>query len=626
MQKITDSILIFIFMLFLIHFQMLPQTRVRSEVPEAYTWDLTDLYNSDELWQETKSKVSEQIEALSQYRGKLGESSTHLLACARLNTEILIELRRLSSYSWNKTRQDLRDPNYRAMDQEMNQLNTMYNAYSSFIQPEILAIDGKTLQAFMDKEPGLNPYTFQLNNLMRRKRYILAENEERVIANAGRMLADPAAIYNTLINSDFAGTDVILSTGEKIKLDRAGFQRYRRLSSKEDRELVYKTFYGDVSKMRDTFGALMNAKINANIFNTHVRGYKDCLEMTLEPNNIPVTIYHNLLANANKHLDKFHRYLKIRKRLLGVDSLKYTDLSVPIFRDLDLKYGLEEAKELILESLKPLGETYTSIGKKAFESRWIDYFPAPGKRSGAYNDLGAYREHPYILLNFTGRYQDVSTLTHELGHALHRYFADRTQPFPTSNYPSFVAEVASILNEKLLRNELLNKAKDADVRLYLLMNSIDRSVFDRAQNAEFELRIHQEAEKGIALTGDSISRIYLETLRKYYGHDQGVCTVPDYIDIEWIYSRLLFIRTYHIYVYATSQTAATTLAEYLVAGEKEAGHKYLDFLSSGGSDYPIDLLKIAGVDLTSAEPFEKTMETMIRMMDEVEKQLDTKEI
>jgi oligoendopeptidase F len=301
-----------------------------------------------------------------------------------------------------------------------------------------------------------------------------------------------------------------------------------------------------------------------------------------------------------------------------VESLNYIDLSVPTFKDLDLKYNLEEAKEVILESLKPLGVTYTSVVKKAFESRWIDYYPTHGKRSNSYNDMGAYREHPYILTNFMGRYQDISTLTHELGHALHRYFADRAQPFPTSNYPSFVAEVASILNEKLLRKELLKKVKDDDGRLYLLMNSIDRSIFDRAQIAEFELKIHQEAEKGKALTGDSISQIYLETLRKYYGHHQGLCVVPEYIDMAWIFDRLLFIRTYHIYVYATSQTAATTLVENLHAGENDSVRKYLDFLSSGGSDYPIDLLKKAGVNLTTEEPFTKTMNVMVRMMDEIE--------
>ena len=370
----------------------------------------------------------------------------------------------------------------------------------------------------------------------------------------------------------------------------------------------------------------MDAKVNADIFNTRVRGYGSSLEMILDPNNIPDAVFHNFIANANKHLDKFHRYLNIRKRLLGVDTLKSTDLAVPAFDGIDLKYDIEEAKELILESLKPLGERYTSIIRKAFESRWIDFYPTPGKRSAAYGDPGAYAEHPYILMNYTGQYSDVFTLAHELGHALHKYFAEKTQPFPTPNYSSLVAEVASFFNEKLLRKIVLEKVSDENIRLSMLLTGIDRerAIFGQAQVSEFEWRIHQEVENGNALTGDSISEIYLETLRKYYGHDQGICIVPDFVDMAWIFDRLLFINTYRIFVYAPSMTAAAVLADKVLAEEKGAAQKYLDFLSAGGSVYPIDLLQKTGVDLTSPEPFEKTMETMVQMMDEIERILEKK--
>ena len=626
MQKTACGILVVFSMFFLTQPGVLSQTRDRSEVPDKYKWDLTHLYISDKAWYEDKNKASEKIEALAQFKGKLSESSATLLACLEFSTEILKELRRLSSYSWNKTRQDLRSSKYRAIDQETNQLNTKYNALASFIQPEILTMDKTIIQKFIRTEPRLKSYTFNLNDLMRRKKHILSDNEEKVIAEAGQMVQAPSSLYKTLINMELAKTDITLSTGETVILDQNGFWRYRSLANKEDRNLVNNTFYGDLNIWRSTFGELMSAKVDTDVFNTRVRGYSDCLEMTLEPNNIPVAVFHNLIANANKNLDKFHRYLKIRKRMLGVDKLEFTDLSVSTFRDFHLNYDIEEAKELILESLKPLGEKYTSIIKKAFESRWIDFYPTPGKRSNAYTDLGAYAEHPYILTNYSGRYQDISILIHELGHALHRYMADRAQPFPTSNYASFVAEVASIFNEKLLRHEVLKKIKDDDARLYLLLNSIDKSLFDRAQVSEFEWRIHQEVEKGIALTGDAISRIYLETLRKYYGHDQGICMVPDFVDIKWIFERLMFINTYRIYVYATSQTASTSLAEKVLTGEKGAVRKYLDFLSAGGSDYPIDVLKKAGVDLTSPEPFAKTMDAMVRAMNEIERILEKKGI
>jgi oligoendopeptidase F len=591
---------------------------------EKYKWDLTHLYISDAAWYEAKKKASKKIETFSQFKGTLSESSAKLLACLEFSTEILKDLRRLSSYSWNKARQDLRDPKYRAMDQETNQLNTKYNAYASFMQPEILAMDKKTIQKFIVSEPGLQPYTFFLFDLMRRKKHILSEDEEKVIAEAGGMSQSPSSIYNTLINVELVKADVALSTGETIKLNQQGFWQSRSTAHKEDRELINRTFYGDLNEWQSTFGELMNAKVNTDLFNTRVRGYGNCLEMTLEPNNIPVAVFHNFIQNANNNLDKFHRYLKIRKRLLGVDKLEFTDLSVSTFRSIRLNYDIEEAKELILNSTKPLGKAYTSIIERAFENRWIDFYPSPGKRSNAYTDLGAYAEHPYILTNYSGRYRDVSILIHELGHTIHRYLADRAQPFPTSNYASFVAEVAAIFNEKLLRNTVLKKITDVDTRLYLLMNSIDKSIFDRALVSEFEWRIHQEAEKGNALTGEIISRIYLEILRKYYGHDQGICSVPDFVDIKWIFERLMFINTYRYYVYSTSKTAATYLAEKVLTGEKRPVQKYLDFLSAGGSDYPIDVLKKTGVDLTSSEPFTKTMDAMVRDMDEIERILKKK--
>jgi oligoendopeptidase F len=624
MQKITGSILIILSLLCLTQSQVLSQTRNRSEVPDKYKWDLTDLYSSDEAWYEAKNKVSQKIEALSQFKGSLAESSAKLLACLQYSTEILKDLRRLSSYSWNKARQDLRDSKYRAMDQETNQLNTKYNAHAAFIQPEILRMEEKAIQKFIRTEPALKPYTFFLSDLMRQKKHFLSEDAEKVIAEAGWMPQATSSVYNALINVGLTHSKVKLSTGETIELDQAGFQRYRSLASKEDRELVNRAYYSDLNKWRSTFGELMNAKINMDIFNTRVRGFSDCLEMTLEPNNIPVAVFHNLIANVNKNLDKFHRYLKIRKRLLGVDKLELNDLSVPTFRDFDLNYDIEVAKELILESLQPLGEACISIINKAFESRWIDVYPTPGKRSNGYTDLGAYAEHPYVLTNYSGKYQDVSTLTHELGHVLHRYLTDRAQPFPTSNYASFVAEVAAIFNEKLLRHGVLQNTEDDDARLYLLLNTIDKTIFDRALISEFEWKIHQEAEKGNALTGDTISAIYLEILRKYYGHDQGICHVPDYFDTNWIFERLLFINTYRIYVYATSQVATTFLTENVIAGERGAVQKYLDFPSAGGSDYPHNLLKKAGVDLTSSEPFAKTMEAMDRDMDEIESILEKK--
>lgn len=596
----------------------------RSDVPDKYKWDLSHLYLSDEAWHEAREKLEKKIEGLEQFKGTLSESSSNMLACLNYATEIQKELRRLSSYSWNKTWQDMQSSAYRAMNQQTNLLNTKYSVFAAFIQPEILRMGDKTVHSFIKTRPELKAYTFFLSDLMRRKKHFLSADAEKVLSEAGGMSQAPSSLYYALMNAGLSGSKVLLRSGESVELDQSGFSRYRSIADKKDRERVNRAYYSGLNKWRDTFGELMKAKIDTDVFTTRVRGFGNCLEMILEPFNIPEDVFHNLIANANKNLEKFHRYLKIRKRLLSQEKLEMTDLSVQTLGDTDINYDIEKAKELILESLKPLGEPVASTAKKALENRWIDFYPFPGKRSGGYTDSGAYREHPYVLLNFSGQYQDVSTLAHELGHVVHGYLADRAQPFPTSNYASFVAEVAAILNEKLLRNEVLKNIDDDDTRLYILMNSIDISLFDRAMVSEFEWKIHREAEIGNALTGKSISRIYLETLRKYYGHDLDICHVPDYFDIRWIFERLLFINTYRVYVYATSQVVTTHIAQKVLAGDESAVREYLGFLSSGGSDYPNELLKKAGVDLTSPEPYEKTMDSMVRDLDEIEKILDKK--
>jgi oligoendopeptidase F len=569
------------------HSQEELHTKERSEVSDKYKWDLTDLYPSDESWTEAKKKVLKQIDKIPSFKGTLAESSSKMLACFKFMDEIRKEMRRLSSYSWNKFNQDTRDSKYQAMKQETNHLFTKFNTNAAFMEPEIAAIDESTIQKFIRNEPGLKPYSFYLNDLFRRKKHTLSESKEKLIAETGPMARTPSSIYSIFMNTEFTGK---------------------------------------VYEYKGTLGALMYGKINVDVYNSRVRGYKDCLEMTLYPDNIPVAVYHNLISNAKKNLDKFHRYLNIRKRLLGIDTLKYSDLSNPMVTGIEPKYNVGEAKELILESLKPLGKGYSSIVQKAFENRWIDMYPTPGKRSGSYNDFGAYNEHPYILMNFNGGYRDVSILTHELGHALHRYFSDKNQPFPTANYSTFLAEVAALFNEELLKKKVLGmeKIEDDDRRLYFLLANIESSIFNRAQVSEFELKIHQEVEKGNPLTGDIISRIYLETLRKYYGHDQGVCIIPDTVGMNWAFDRLLFVRTYAIYRYATSQIAAIALAENVFNKKKGALKKYLGFLSSGGSDYPIQILKEAGVDLTSPEPFQKTMDSMVLAMDEIDRILEKK--
>jgi oligoendopeptidase F len=333
-----------------------------------------------------------------------------------------------------------------------------------------------------------------------------------------------------------------------------------------------------------------------------------------------------LIKNINNNLKSFHRYLNLKRRMLGVDKLKYSDVYAPAVKAVELQYSFEEAKQLMFEAFKPLGQEYIGFVKESFDKRWIDVYPSPGKRSGGYCNGSTYDVHPYILLNYNGQYEDVSTLAHELGHALHSHYSNKTQPYPTADYSIFVAEVASTLNEALLIDKMLKEAKDDDVRLSLLMNYLEgvrQTLFRQTQFAEFELRIHEKAERGEPLTGDVLNKLYGDILKRYYGHDKGVCYIDEKYIVEWAYVPHFFYNFY-VYQYSTSFTASTALSEKLLNKERGTVEKYIEFLSAGGSDYPINLLKKAGGDMTTARPFGKTMVAMNRIMDKVEDILERK--
>jgi oligoendopeptidase F len=350
------------------------------------------------------------------------------------------------------------------------------------------------------------------------------------------------------------------------------------------------------------------------------RKYPSALAMALDGPNIPESVYTRLVDGVNRNLPVFHRYLKLRKRMMGVDVLHYYDLYAPLVGSVDLKYSLDESEKLVVDALAPLGADYQAVVKRAFNERWIDMLPTEGKRSGAYSSGDAYDVHPYMLINYNGKYDDVSTVAHELGHAMHSYLSNKTQPYPLADYATFVAEVASTFNEALLIDHVLKSVKDDDTRLALLGNyleGIKGTVFRQTQFAEFELRMHEMAAKGEPITGEALAKLYMGITKKYYGHDQGVTVVDDYIQHEWSFIPH-FYRNFYVFQYATSYTASSALAEKVKSGDPEARRKYLAFISAGGSKYPVDLLKDAGVDMTSDEPLDLTMKAMTRVMDEME--------
>jgi len=440
------------------------------------------------------------------------------------------------------------------------------------------------------------------------------------------MAESPYNIYTLFSTAELPYPPVTLSDGSTVLVDQAGYQRYRAVANRQDREKVFQAFFASLEKFQRSLGAALNGQIKKDLFYSRARNYPNTLAASLDENNIPEAVYFNLLKNVNDHLPTFHRYLNLRKKMLKVDQLKYSDLYVPVVPGLELEYTIEQGQTMILEALKALGKEYGQVIVQAFNERWVDVYPTTGKRSGAYSNGDSYDVHPYILMNYNGQYNDVSTLAHELGHSMHSYLSNKTQPYPTASYSIFVAEVASTLNEALLIDQQLKKIKDDQVRLSLLMNHLDGikgTVFRQTQFAEFEWAIHQRAERGEPLTGEVFSQLYGDIVRKYYGHDSGVCLIDDLFRVEWAFIPH-FYYNYYVYQYSTSFTASTALAEKIIAGEKGAVDQYLAFLSAGGSEYPIDLLKKAGVDMTSAEPFQKTMAVMNRTMDEIEKILAKK--
>jgi oligoendopeptidase F len=604
------------------------QMMERSEIPVAYTWNLVDLYPSDEAWDQSKKDIVTQMKGMDQYKNKVGSSAVTLLACLELNSKIIKELGRLYSYAEMKSDQDTRNAGTMAKKQELIQIWTDYDSRISFIEPELVKLYKKKIDKFLKKEPQLKPYKMYLYDIQRQKAHLLSEKEEKIIAEAGLMSPGPHSIYNIFSNAELPYPEIKLSDGTDVTLNQAAYVRYRAHPNREDREKVFQEFWKAHQNFKQTFGAQLYAHVKSDMFYTRVRKYKNSLERALDTNNIPTDVYYALIKNVNNNLDSFHRYLKLKKRMLGVDTLKYSDVYAPTVKGIDLKYTIDEAKDMVMDAVKLLGKEYTDGVQNAFQNRWIDFYPTPGKKSGAYSNGSAYDVHPYILMNFAGNYDAVSTLAHELGHTMHSYFSNKYQPFPTADYAIFVAEVASTFNEILLMEKVLNEIEDDDVRLSLLMERLDGikgTVFRQTQFAEFELKIHEKAEKGEPLTGDVLTELYSDILKRYYGHDQNIMFIDDLYTVEWAYIPH-FYYNFYVYQYSTSYTASTALAEKALQREEGAMDRFISFISAGSSDYPIEILKKAGVDMTTAEPFNKTMDMMNRTMDEIEKILNKKGI
>lgn len=596
------------------------QERDRGKVPDRYKWNLADIYADVNAWRAAKERVTAEIPKIRAFQGQLAGSPSVLADAMDLSFRLDKEVSRIRVYASMLADQDTRESAPQGMRQEVQQLTAAYRAAASFVAPEILKAGATTIDQFLEREPRLKVYKFELKDIVRRAAHTLTDGEEGLLASAGPMASASSDIFGILSNADFPYPSLRLSDGRTVKLDQSGYNDLRALPNRTDREKVMSTFLQALGGFSRTYGATMNGSVQRSLFFAKAHKYPTTLESSLDDANIPVPIYTRLVDGVNRSLPAFHRYLKLRQRILGVEQLHYYDLYAPLTASVNLKYTADEAEKLVLAAVAPLGADYASVVERAFNERWIDLMPTEGKRNGAYSNGGAYDVHPYMLINYLGKYNDVSTVAHEMGHTVQSYYSNKTQPYPLAGYPIFVAEVASTFNEALLNDYMLKQIKDDETRLSLLgsyLENIKGTLFRQTQFAEFELRMHERAQAGLPLTGETLSKLYLDITRKYYGHDQGVCIVDDYVANEWSFIPH-FYSGFYVYQYATSFTASSALAEKVMSGDAAAKQRYLTFISSGGSKYPIELLKDAGVDMTTDEPLDLTVKKMNQVMDEME--------
>lgn len=598
----------------------------RDNIDEQHKWKLSDLYESQDAWKEQKKNLEGEIEKIDSFQGTLSQSGPKLFEALDFYSNLEKEFLRLSAYASMLSDQDTRESEPMGIKQEMTHLQTRLKSVSAFYEPEILTIPEDKIEEYIEETSDLGTYRQYLFDILRRKKYTLNQSEERLVAQAGLMAGTAHEIFNILSNADLPYPEVQLSDGNTVRVDPTNFALYRESKNREDRKKIFEVFFETLQKFHRTFGTQLYGELKKNLFYKNVRHYDSSLHASVDRNNIPVEVFHKLIENVNKNLDTLHRYLRLRGKMLGIRDLQFYDAYPSLTKEVDLTYTYDQARDLIQNSLAILGGEYNRVIDQAFDNQWIDVSPNTGKRSGAYMDGIAYDVHPYILLNYKGKYNDVSTLTHELGHALHSSFSNKNQAYVNSHYPIFLAEVASTVNEALLMDYMLKHIDNKNERLALLGNLLDGfrgTLFRQTQFAEYELKIHELTEKGESLTGDRFTKLYLEIFKKYYGHDEGVMTIDDLFGVEWAYIPH-FYYNFYVYQYSTSFTASQAIVTKFLDGEPGIVDKYLTFLSSGCSDYAIPTLKKVGIDMTSDKPFDLTIKKMNQVMDEIELIIDEK--
>jgi oligoendopeptidase F len=606
-----------------------PPVSVHAEdeatVDPAYTWDLTELYPTVEAWDKAREEVLAEFSKIEERRGTLGDSADSLYQAYRHVSDTLRKAGRVYVYASLNADEDLRITETQERDQLGQIMFARYTESTAWMQPELIEVGREVIESYINEDERLAPFAFQLDDALRNAEHTLSPEAEQALSYLTQTFAAPQNTYSLLANSDIPWPTVTTSEGEEVRLDSQGYNSLRRSMNRDDRKLAFDTFWSKWLEYRNSVGMVLNSHMQTQAALAKARNYDSVLHRELHQENIPPAVYRTLVQEVNKALPTLHRYFRLRTRMLGLEQMHYYDIYPPLV-SLDKTFDVETSKKITLEAMSILGDDWVEMQEAAMNERWMHVHPQQGKRSGAYMQPYAYDVHPYILLNHNDNYSSLSTFAHEWGHAMHTLYAKQEQPFETVNYSTFIAEIPSTSLELILQDYMTKNAESVDEKLYYLGHALEGmrgTFFRQTMFAEFELALYEAAERGEALSGEKISKMYGDILKRYHGHDEGVVIIDELYTNEWMFVPHFYYNMY-VYQYATSKTAGTALYEKIV-NEGEIGvENYKDLLRAGGSNYPYLLLADAGVDMAKSEPYEAIVAKMNAIMDEMEALLDQK--
>lgn len=586
-----------------------------------YEWDLTDIYADVSDWQSALDQVSLRITEFQNLKGSLGVNAQSFLRVMSEYSDLNKEAARVYVYTSLQRDADQREPEAQARFGLARQMYTDLTAGLSWINPELLKIGEDKVNRFFEEESDLADYEFLVRDILRQSPHTLDEATEAILAQAGMILSSPSQIYQNYANADIPWPEVTLSEGETVLLNQSGYGLWRASANREDRKLVFDTFWQTWQQYADGMGATLASEVQSNVFSARVRNHEGVLANNLFDDGLPPEIYTQLVAQVNEALPTFHRYLQLRGTMLGIEDLRYYDIYPPLVNVNTGVFDLKRSQDITFEALRPFGDEYLSLLDLGLQQNWMHSHPQPGKRSGAYMNGSVYDVHPYVLLNHNDDYESMSTFAHEWGHAVHSLLANANNPYETAGYSTFIAEMASTINEILLQEYMIANAKTREEQLFYLGGALEQirgTFFRQTMFAEFELAIHQAAERGEPLTGPRLTEIYGELLKRYHGHDIGILTIDDLYTVEWAFIPH-FYRDFYVFQYATSISGAAWFAEQFLAGDENVRDAFIRVLSAGGSDYPHNiLLNEAGLDMTLPESYDPILRRMDSLMDRIE--------